>query len=225
MNYINLLELIKNHINYDVFKALNDDFLKDYQAEYKNLRPCKSAAEKAIKNYVSRATFKDEKTAVYGDGHTCLIVSNYIPEAENAKIKSVDLATPVKDMFSDRVPTECYFMDCLALYKTLKKQAKQDYFLEIDGHFFNAGLVAEMLDCIATKKETYIRAELCKLGSTARRALMISQGAGAVAIILPVVGRSADITKNINAQTVFKHIDGIREALFDAALQAARKGA
>ena len=225
MNYINLLELIKNNINYNVFKALNDDFLKDYQAEYKNLRPCKSAAEKAIKNYVSRATYKDEKTAVYGGGHTCLILSNYIPEAENAKIKSVDLATPVKDMFSDRVPTDCYFMDCLALYKTLKKQEKQDYFLEIDGHFFNAGLVAEMLDCIATKKETYIRAELCKLGSTARRALMINQGAGAVAIILPVVRDAVSIAQNINAQTVFRYTGAIETKLFDAALQAARKGA
>lgn len=209
MNFINLLNLIKNQIDNSTFQTLRDDFLDDYATEYKNLRPCKSVSDKAIKKYISGAKIKDEKTATYTTGKTVLLLNKPIPEAESKDLQTKNIAPQIIEMWQDKKPTSCFFMDSIALYKTLKKQEKTDYFLHIDGHYYNAALIAEMVECIATNKDTYIQADICKNG-----ALFIRQN-GNGALILPVVRNGCPEAQNVNMQDFLLFVDRIEKKLLD----------
>lgn len=209
MNFIKLMETIKEQINFETFGMLRTDFFNQFQDEYKNIKPCKSAQEKAIQRYVSKATYKDEKTkGAYTNGHTALILSADRPESEK-DIKKTNVAEKLLEMFKSKRPTDCYFFDSVALYKTLKKQEKQDYFLKIDDRFYNAAYVAEMLDCIADNKNSHITAEICENG-----ALLIRQRSAA-ALILPVMRSKCTPDKNINMQDILKYFQEIENNFID----------
>lgn len=213
MNIINLLSILKNQIDYTTFQRIKDDFMEDYREEYKKLRPCKSTMEKAIKKYIAGATFKDDqKTGTYSNGYTALMIAGDIESAESDRIQKVDLASKVLEMFKTRRPVDCYFMDSIALYKALKKQEQQDYLLHIDGHYYNAKYITEMIECIADSKERYISCEICENG-----ALLIKQKNAA--LILPVVVRekrsqndcACHPSKNVNMQDFLRYCDGIEK--------------
>lgn len=206
MNIINLLSILKNQIDYTTFQRIKDDFMKDYREEYKKLRPCKSTMEKAIKKYIAGATFKDDqKTGTYSNGYTALMIAGDVESAESDRIQKVDLASKVLEMFKTRRPVDCYFMDCIAFYKAMKKQEKKNYLLNIDGHFYNAVYVSEMVECISDKKEAYIRADICENG-----ALIIKQKYAAV--ILPVCANACDPAQNVNIQDFFKMCESIEKS-------------
>jgi len=214
MNHINLLEILKNQIDYDTYIRIQSDFMIEYNEIYKNIRPCKSTQEKAIKKYISAATLKDEKTATYTKGGTtCLLLKRDRTEAEPENLKKIDLAEKITAMFKNRRPAECYFFDSIALYRALKKQQKQDYFLHIAGHYYNAALIAEMLECIADNKERYIQAEICENG-----ALLIRQKYAA--LILPVNVTTCHPSKNVNMQDFLKYCDGIDKYILSKELKA-----
>lgn len=209
MNFVNILETIKGHIDFTAFETLRNDFIENaFQEEYKKLRPTKSGSEKAIAKYVSKATYKDaEKVGAYSNGYTILLLAKDQPEAEK-NIKSINLAEKVLDMIKNRRPAECYFFDSIALYKALNRQQKDDYLIKIDDHFYSAALVAEMVDCIVTSKTQYIRAEICENG-----ALMIKQTNAA--LILPVSCTACHPSKNANMQDFLKYLDEIEKAYID----------
>ena len=213
MNFVNLMETIKKQINFDAYSRIHMDFMDDYSDTYKNIKACKSTQERAISKYISAATMKDEKTATYTKaGTTVLLLDKDRPGAES--IKCVDLASKITDMWKDRRPAECYFFDSIALYKTLKKQEKTDYLLRVGDYYYNAALIAEMIECIADDKEKYIQADTCKNG-----ALMIRQKYAA--LILPVVVPTCHPSKNVNMQDFLKYCDRIEKDLLKAEIHAA----
>lgn len=203
MNFANLLENIKNGIDYNAFSVLLNDFMENsFAAAYDSIKPCKSTAEKAVRRYIANASYKDEKTkGVYTNGKTALILSDDITDAEPETLKRIGLANGIIAMWENRKPTHCYFIDCIALYKAYKKQQKAEYFLQLDGNYYNAALISEMVECIATKKEQYISAEICENG-----ALLIKQNGGA-ALILPVKRGACHISQNVNFQDFLKYLD------------------
>lgn len=209
MNFIKLLETIKEQINFETFGMLQTDFFNQFQDEYKNIKPCKSTQEKAIQRYISKAKYKDEKTpGAYTNGHTALILSADRPECEK-DIRKTNVAEKLLEMFKGKRPTDCYFFDSIALYKTLKKQEKQDYFLKIDDRFYNAAYVAEMLDCIADNKNSHITAEICENG-----ALLIRQRTAA-ALILPIMRTACSPDKNANMQDFLRYLDSIEKGYIE----------
>ena len=109
MNFINLLETVKNEISHDSFTRLHSDFMyNDFLSAYKSLKPCKSTMQNAIKKYLSGCTCKDEKTATYTTGTSVLFLSAPIPEGEN--LKAADLSKNLLPMMKNRRPAECYFL-------------------------------------------------------------------------------------------------------------------
>lgn len=215
MNFINLLSILKDQIDHDTFTRLHDDFISDYQANYKALRPCKSTMEKAIRRYTSKATLKDEKTATYtAGGATVLLLDTPRQDAEPENLRTADLSTKIIESWKGRRPTDSYFFDDIALYKTLNKQEKQNYFLKLDGHLYNASLVAEMVECIADNKDRYIQAEICNNG-----ALLIRQKYAAM--ILPVNITACNPSQNINMQDFIKLIRSIENEYKNDSIKAA----
>lgn len=205
MNFARLIETIKSGIDYTAFSVLRDDFMENYRDEYKKLRPCKSTMEKAIEKYITKtATMKGEKTATYTQGTTVLLLNKEPEIMENLPRKEI-VETATLEMLKDRKPSHCYFMDSIALYKAFKKQDKNTrYFLHIDGHYFDAALVSDMVECIADQKEKYITCEICTNG-----ALFIRQAHAA--IILPVNKHSHNAAENINTQDFYKFLDDIEK--------------
>lgn len=208
MNFIKLMETIKEQINFETFGMLRTDFFNQFQDEYKNIKPCKSTQEKAIQRYISKATYKDEKTpGAYTNGHTALILSADRPECEK-DIRKTNVAEKLLEMFKGKRPTDCYFFDSIALYKALNRQQKDNYLIKIDDYFYSAALVAEMVDCIATSKTQYIRAEICENG-----ALMIKQTSAA--LILPVSCTACHPSKNANMQDFLRYLDSIEKGYIE----------
>lgn len=214
MNFINLMELIKDNIDLDIFTALHNDFSDAFAAEYQNLKPCKSSIAKAIKKYVGGAKYKDATTAIYTTGVTVLLLDKPAADAEDPHLQTTDLATPVSAMLKDRKPVDCWFFESIALYKVLKKQEKQDYFLQIDGHYYNASLVAEMIECIADNKDRYICAQICSNG-----ALCIQQKHAA--FVLPVKTNGCPVSKNVNARDFFKYVKDLDDGYTKSAIKTA----
>lgn len=214
MNYINLMELIKDNINLDIFTTLHNDFSDAFAAEYQNLKPCKSSMAKAIKKYVNGAYRKDTNTATYTTGATLLMLDKPAADAEDPHLQTADLAMPVAAMLKDRRPVDCYFFESIALYKVLKKQEKQDYFLQLDGHYYNASLVAEMIECITNNKDRYICAQICPNG-----ALCIQQQQAA--LILPVKRNGCPIAQNVNSRDFFKYVKEIEDGYTKDAIKTA----
>ena len=212
MNFANILENIKNGIDYNAFCTLRNDFIENqFHAAVDSLKPCKSTADKAVKKYIAAAPYKDEKVkGVYTDGKTALILSDDLPEAENQEIKKIEIAEKIMEMWKDRKPAHCYFLDSVALYKAYKKQEKAEYLLHIDGNYYNAAFVAEMVECIATKRDEYISAEICENGAL----LMKGSGHGA-AFILPVKRSDCHISRNVNAQDFFKYLSDIEDGYIE----------
>ena len=207
MNFINLIENIKSGIDYNAFNVLYNDFMDNYRDNYRKARYTKSTAEKAVNRYVNgTATMKGEKTATYTDGTTVLFLSK---EPENAKdLKPAGIEEQILDLLKTRRPASCYFVDSIVLYKTLKRQENKTYFLHIDGNYYNAEKVAEMIDCITTEKENYISAEICENG-----ALFIRQTDAA--LILPVKRDTIHASDNVNMYDFLKHFDAIEKSFID----------
>lgn len=207
MNFANLLENIKNGIDYNAFCALRNDFIENqFHAAYDSLRPCKSTAEKAVKRYIAAAPYKDAKTkGVYTDGKTALILSDDKPEAENEKIQKIEIAEKIIETWKNRKPSHCYFLDSIALYKAYKKQEKAEYLLHLDGNYYNAAFISEMIECIAIKRDEYISAEICENGA------LLVKGKGGAALILPVKRTGCHISRNINSQDFFKYLSDIED--------------
>lgn len=211
MNFINLLETLKKDISYDSFTQLQSDFMEnDFYTAYKSLKPCKSTMQSAIKKYLSACTYKDEKTATYTTGVSALFLSAPIPEGEN--LKTEDLSKNLLPMMKNRRPADCYFFDSIALYKALKKQENKTYFLEIDGHFYNAAIIADLLPCVADNKSNYVSAEICENG-----ALLMRQKNGA--LILPVVRDSCHVSENVNMQDFLRYCDNMEKSFFSKELK------
>lgn len=209
MNFLNLLETVKNQIDYSTFQTLQEDFMEQFRDEYAKIRPCKSVSEKAIAKYIKAASLKDDKTATYTkEGTTALLLGNGRPLNEGASVKKSELAPHLLEMLKTKRPSDCYFFDSLAMYKALKKQESRNYFLKIDGHIYNAALVAEMVECIATSKEKYISAEICENG-----ALLIRQNHAAV--IMPISFHDCPTCANVNAQNILKHFRAIETSYLD----------
>ena len=211
MNYITLINTIKNEISYNAFNVLHNEFIENFNNEYRALRVSKSTAEKAADKYISGALYKDLVAAgAYSEGTTVLMLPGNRPNAENEKIKSVDLASQVKEMFNSKAPTDCYFWDSIALFKALKKQAAGRYLLKLDGHLYDAEKVKTMLECISDDKEKYIRADICQNNG----ALFIQQKYAAM--ILPVSGNDCPPDLNINSQDFLKLCDAIEKEYYKA---------
>lgn len=205
MNFARLIETIKSGIDYTAFSVLRDDFMNNFRDEYMKLHPCKSTMEKAIEKYITKtATMKGEKTATYTQGTTVLLLNKEPEVSEDLPRKEI-VETATLEMLKNRKPSNCYFMDSIALYKAFKKQDKNaKYFLHIDGYYYNAALVAEMVECIADQKEKYIACEICPNG-----ALFIRQTHAA--LILPVNKHSHNAAENVNIQDFYKFLDAIEE--------------
>lgn len=202
MNTLKLLDTIKNELSYDSFKMIKDDFLQQNATNYKNISVCTSKREKAIQNYIKNATYKDDKTATWTDGHTMLLLDK---EPENIKeLKTCDLAKFFLEIAKNRKPASYdYIADSVSVYKTLKKQdEKEDYFLKIGDHLYNMQLISKMFECIADSKEKHFRVEIGEKGE-----LLMSQKYAAV--VLPVVGDTCYIAKNCNFQDILKFFDSI----------------
>ena len=208
MNTIRLLEMIKNQIDYSTFQAIQSDFFDSFNNEYGKISTCKSARERAIKRYISNATHKDQRPGTYTNGKTALLIRQDYNDIEPKNIQTTDLGKLITDMWKNKRPTHCYFFDCVALYKTLKKQESLEYLLPIDGHYYNIALVAEMLECIADSKEAYVSAEICENG-----ALLLKQKYAA--LVLPVMRSGLPITHNVNMQDFLKYINDIEKSFIE----------
>lgn len=208
MNIINLLNLIRDQIDYSTYDQITSDFMINcFSEERSKLRITKSEREKAVNKYISEALYKDSQgTGIYSTGHTALMVQGFRPEAENKNIQAVDLSGPVMSLWKDRRPTDCYIIDSIALYKALKKQEDLEYRLLLDGHLYNAKYIAEMTACIADNKDAYIRCDIVKNG-----ALILQQNSN-VAVILPIVGDGCHASKNINAKDFFSLLTEIEKS-------------
>lgn len=208
MNFINLLNTIEKQIDYTTFKILYDDFLEEYRREYKNIKPCKSAMEKARKNYAAKALYKDSNVkGLYSTGTTAIILSHDIDLSGKQNFKAADMSNMILQMMKTKSPVDCYFIESIALYKVLKKQEKSDYYLVIDNHVYNAALVLEVLECIVDHKEQYIRAEI----SQHNGALLLNQnGAG---LVLPTIYNKCYNAKNVNTNDFFKMCDTLEKRL------------
>ena len=209
MNFIRLMETLKNQIDYSTYQILQADFMEQFREEYAKIRPCKSASEKAIAKYIKAATMKDDKTATYTKGGTtALLLGNGRPLNEGETVKKAELAPHLLEMLKTKRPSDCYFFDSIAMYKALKKQESRNYFLKIDGHIYNAALVAEMVECIATSKEKYISAEICENG-----ALFIRQTHAA--FIMPIAFQECPICANVNTQDILKYFRAIETSYLE----------
>ena len=214
MNFINMMEILKNQINFDTYRILYDDFMESYSAEYRKLRPCKSVSDRAIKKYISGVRYKDDNnTGIYTDGVTILMIGHDIQDAEK-NTTSKNLRELITGMWKNKKPVDCYFMDSIALYKAMKKQEDKKYLLCIDGHYYDAALITQMMECIATSKEQYIRAEICENG-----ALLIQQKY--MAMILPVNTKTCHPSANINSQDFLKCCASIENSYFKDILKTA----
>lgn len=216
MNIINLLELIKDQIDYTTARQIIDDFMKEFSTEYKKARYTPGTAKKAIEKYILAAKYKDEKTTgIYATPATILMINcNENKTGPQTETKN-DLAKVAIDMMKNRRPVECYFIDSIILYKQLKKQADHEYYLRIDNRYYNPALIAEMLQCVVTNKEKYIRAEMCENG-----ALFIQQD-GAAALILPYIWENVHMTKNVNFKDFMEYTKAIENELLNDVLKTA----
>lgn len=197
MNIINLLELIKNHVDYTTAHKIIDDFITNFGENYHNARYTAGTAKKAIENYIKAANYKDgENIGIYTNGKTVLMTTE---TAETAAKISPNLEKRICEMIKGRQPDDCYLIDSILLYKALKKQENQDYFLEISGQYYNPELVNEVLACVCTNKEKYIRVDICTNG-----ALFIQQDTTA-ALILPIIREKCHISQNVNFRSFLEY--------------------
>ena len=224
MNFINLTEAIKNEISAATYYRLLDDFMDAWRDALKGIKPCKSAADKAIKNYIAGAQYKDDTTrGVYSDGATALILpaNMFVNDtAINSGIISNGIAKTITDLLKNKRPTTCDFLESYALYKVFKKWDKDtEYFLKIDGFYYNPDLVFECLDCIATNKKGYISAEISN-GDGLKGALFIRQDGG-TALVLPIAREDCHPSQNINFKDFMTYTDGVFKALTDKEIKTA----
>ena len=211
MNIINLLELIRNQVDYTTAHKIIDDFMTGYGENHINARYTKGTAKKAIDNYIKAAAYKDgENIGIYTNGRTVLMTTE---TAETAAKVSPHLEKRIVEMIKDRQPEDCYLIDSILLYKALKKQENQDYFLQIGGRFYNPDLVNEVLNCVCTNKEKYIRCDICTNG-----ALFIQQDTTA-ALILPIVRDKCHISENVNFRDFLKYIKELENNLLNEAIR------
>lgn len=217
MNQLELLNLIKDQIDYTTFNKINNDFMDDFATEYKKARYTAGTAKKAIQEYIANANYKDETTpGVYATPATILMIAENQDIKENEKTDAKKgLAKMTIEMLKNRRPTECYFIESVILYKQLKKQADHTYYLRVGDRYYNPALINEMLKCIVTNKEKYIRAGICENG-----ALFIQQD-GAAALILPYMWKECYFANNVNFRDYLEFTKTIENDLLNDVLKTA----
>lgn len=218
MNIINLLNLIKDQVDYTTATAIIDDFFTEYREKYAKARYTKTTAKNMIEKYITNAKYKDhEVSGIYATDATALFVDEKQVDAKTNAAERNDLAKIVTETMKGRRPVDChYLIDSMVLYKLLEKQQFQQYFIRIGDYYYNPDFIDVMLQCVATDKNSYIQIEVCENG-----ALVLSQNNGAVAFVLPYIWEKVEAAKNVNFGDFLKLIDDVKSNLLNEALKTA----
>jgi hypothetical protein len=218
MNIINLLNLIKDQVDYTTATAIIDDFFTEYREKYAKARYTKTTAKNTIEKYIAAAKYKDQDVAgIYATDATALLVDEKRVNAKTNAAERNDLAKIVTDTMKNRRPVDCRCLtESVVLYKLLEKQHFQQYFIRIGDYYYNPDFIEGLIQCVATDKKTYIRVEVCENG-----ALVLSQNSGAVAFVLPYMWEKTEAAKNVNFGDFLKLIDDIKSDLLNDTLKTA----
>ena len=211
MNYLNMMELLKDQINYETFYRIKEDFIDAWREEYRKIRPCTSAAEKAQKRYMTDARKDEHESGLYTTGTTVLYSSLGI-DIDRPNINKCDIREAFLGFFKDKKPVDARIEESIALYKILKKQEKQDYRFIIDGNSYNMQYIAELYDCIALKKDEYIYTYY--VTTDGKHPALLMQGKAGIAVILPII-YSGHFSQNCNFTDFCKYNDEIDRAKID----------
>jgi hypothetical protein len=158
-NFYDLFKLLEKE-NPEVLKVLLDDFMEDWRSNLKNIHLGKAERKKNLENFVS-ANNSDVNNfkGLYASPYYIL----YTEEKTSAQAaKKVDLQKPLKEFFgSEKVPVDMMdynFYDSLSRAKCLGyKLGSTDYYLNIDGFYYNFSLIHEIFNIIGhtPKNNTY----------------------------------------------------------------------
>jgi hypothetical protein len=218
MNIINLLNLIKDQVDYTTATAIIDDFFTEYREKYAKARYTKTTAKNAIEKYITYAKYKDQNVpGIYATDATALFIDEKQVDAKTNAAERNDLAKIVTDTMKNRRPVDCHcLIESVVLYKLLEKQQFQQYFIRIGDYYYNPDFIEGLIQCVATDKKTYIRVEVCENG-----ALVLSQNSGAVAFVLPYMWEKTEAAKNVNFRDFLKLVDDIKSDLLNDTLKTA----
>lgn len=196
---LNFYDLIKifGFENLEAITAAKEDFINDFQKNFKALSLTEKEREKnLISFYNSKETMLD-KTNNFIVATSTMIVSPTSPtfRAIQDKIKlegkkQVDIYKHCKAFFEGkRKPVDSYIHDSIAIAKSLGFRAgSKDFYLDIDGNYYNFDLIYTAFNVIGDPDKTHysVRYELCfPKWDEKHTALMISCKNG-IAFILPM---------------------------------------
>lgn len=204
MNYYEMMELVKNQIDFTTYTTLKNDFNNKFNTELKKIQINNTTRKNAIKSYLTHSNImqdiKYSNQLVFTDGVSVLnIASN--PEnmkTYEAEKKCEKCANYLLEAFKTMHPTNtAYIWESVAVARALGWAPNTtDYLIEIDGNYYNFSLVYSLWGCIADKNNAYsVDCMLCDAGK--RKSLLMRSKYGC-ALLLPVARDALHITKNVS---------------------------
>jgi len=203
MNYYEIMELVKNQIDFATYETLKNDFNDRFNAELRKIQINNTTRKNAIKSYLAHDNImqdnKYNNQLVFSDGVSVL---NIISTPENMKTyeaekKSDKCADYMLEAFKTMRPTDTpYIWESVAVARALGWTPNTtDYLIEIDGNYYNFSLVYSLWGCIADKNNANsIDCMLCDAGK--RKSLLMRSKYGC-ALLLPVARDALHISKNV----------------------------
>ena len=197
---LNFYDLIKifGYENPEAITAAKEDFINDFQKNFKSLSLTEKEREKNLTSFYNYKDTMIDKENNFIVATPTMIISPTLAtfNAIQDKIKlegkkQVDIYKHCKAFFEGkRKPVDSYIHDSIAIAKSLGFRAcSKDFYLDIDGNYYNFDLVYTAFNSIGDpdKKHYSVKYELCYPEWDEKHpALMISCKNG-IAFILPML--------------------------------------